>query len=294
MTCAGPTLAGFDETHPCRGTDVRLTSVPVTKTAGTRVKVVSAGLTDVGRKRNHNEDSYLIDEELQLFVVADGMGGHAGGGTASRIAVETIDREMRGARGGGEDPFTFRGELQDSLVPDVFRNAVEKACVEIFNAAQADPRLAGMGTTVIGICVHGSYAFFSHVGDSRGYLVRGELIQQVSEDHSLVNEQIKAGMLTPEEAKHSRYKNIITRSVGFEEEVQVDVMGLVVQPGDFFVLCSDGLANLVEDKELREVVTRTPLKDAPRKLVDLANERGGDDNITVIVVSILDQESPKD
>lgn len=267
--------------------DVRLTSPIVTNTADTRLKAVSAGLTDVGRKRNHNEDSFLIDEELQLFVVADGMGGHAGGGTASRIAVETIDREMRAARGANNDPFAFRGELQDSLLPDVFRGAVEKACVEIFNAAQADPRLAGMGTTVIGICVHEQYAYFGHVGDSRGYLIRGELIQQVSEDHSLVNEQIKAGMLTPEEAKHSRYKNIITRSVGFEEEVQVDVMGLVVQEGDYFVLCSDGLANLVEDKELREVVSTTPLKEAPKKLVELANERGGDDNITVIVVKIV-------
>lgn len=271
--------------------DVRLTSPIVTNTADTRLKAVSAGLTDVGRKRNHNEDSFLIDDELQLFVVADGMGGHAGGGTASRIAVETIDREMRAARGASHDPFVFRGELQDSLLPDVFRGAVEKACIEIFNAAQADPRLAGMGTTVIGICVHERYAYFGHVGDSRGYLIRGELIQQVSEDHSLVNEQIKAGMLTPEEAKHSRYKNIITRSVGFEEEVQVDVMGLVVQEGDHFLLCSDGLANLVEDQELREVVSTTPLKDAPKKLVELANERGGDDNITVIVVKIVAAEA---
>jgi protein phosphatase len=136
--------------------------------------------------------------------------------------------------------------------------------------------------------VKGPNALFAHVGDSRAYLVRGDLIQQVSEDHSLVNEQIKAGMITPEEAKNSRYKNIITRSVGFEEEVQVDVMGLVTQAGDYFILCSDGLANLVEDREIREVVTTTPLKDAPRKLIDLANERGGDDNITVIVVNVVE------
>ena len=259
----------------------------MTKSAGTRVKAVSAGLTDVGRKRNHNEDSYMVDDDLQLFVVADGMGGHAGGGTASRIAVETIDREMRSARDQAENPFKYVGELQDSPVPDVFRNAVERACAEIFQAAQADPRLAGMGTTVIGICVHQDHALFAHVGDSRAYLVRGDLIQQVSEDHSLVNEQIKAGMLTPEEAKHSRYKNIITRSVGFEEEVQVDVMGLVAQKGDFFILCSDGLANLVDEKEIRDAVMGNPLKDAPKKLIDLANERGGDDNITVIVVNVV-------
>src|SRR6185436_3825787 len=135
-------------------------------------------------------------------------------------------------------------------------SAVERACLSIFTAAQEDPKLAGMGTTVISLVVKDEYAFFAHVGDSRAYLIRGELIQQISEDHSLVNEQIKAGMITPEEAKHSRYKNIITRSVGFEEEVQVDVMGIITEPNDVFLLCSDGLANMVEDRELLEVVQR--------------------------------------
>src|SRR6185436_20612052 len=131
-------------------------------------------------------------------------------------------------------------------------SAVERACLSIFTAAQEDPRLAGMGTTVISLLVKDEFAFFAHVGDSRAYLIRGDLIQQISEDHSLVNEQIKAGMITPEEAKHSRYKNIITRSVVVEEGVQVDVMGLLSEPGDVFNLCSDGLANLVDDKEIRE------------------------------------------
>jgi protein phosphatase len=259
----------------------------VSKTAGVRLKALSAGLTDVGRKRSHNEDSYLIDDELQLFVVADGMGGHAGGGTASRIAVETIDKELRGVRTSPTSPFKAETSLQDSPLPDFLRAAVEKACFEIYRAAQEDPRLAGMGTTVISLCVQHEHALFAHVGDSRAYLVRGELIQQISEDHSLVNEQIKAGMITPDEARHSRYKNIITRSVGFEEEVQVDVMGIMLKPNDSFILCSDGLANLVEDKEICEIVARSELKDAPKKLVDLANERGGDDNITVICVRIV-------
>jgi protein phosphatase len=248
------------------------------------MKVASTGLTDVGRKRNHNEDSFLIDDELQLYVVADGMGGHAGGGTASRIAVETIDRELRKVREGKDSPFEYAGSLQESPVPEAVRTAVERACVAIFHAAQEDPRLAGMGTTVIALLVKDHHAFFAHVGDSRAYLIRGDLIQQISEDHSLVNEQIKAGMITPEEAKHSRYKNIITRSVGFEEEVQVDVMGLVSEPGDIFVLCSDGLANMLEDRELLDIAHKHPLADVPKRLVDLANERGGDDNITVIVV----------
>jgi len=248
------------------------------------MKVVSAGLTDIGRKRNHNEDSFLIDDELQLYVVADGMGGHAGGGTASRMAVETIDRELRSSRLGKDNPFLKSAILQESPLPEFIRTAVERACVSIFNAAQDDPRLAGMGTTVIAMVVHDNQAFFAHVGDSRAYLIRSNTIQQISEDHSLVNEQIKAGMITPEEAKHSRYKNIITRSVGFEEEVQVDVMGLIAEPGDVFVLCSDGLANMVEDDEIRDVVVSNPFEKAPQKLIDLANERGGDDNITVILV----------
>jgi protein phosphatase len=248
------------------------------------MRVISSGLTDVGRKRNHNEDSFLIDDDLQLYVVADGMGGHAGGGTASRIAVETIDRKLRELRDAGASPFFVQSDLQDSLVPEAIRSAVENACVAIFNAAQQEPRLAGMGTTVIALLVRDNQAFFAHVGDSRAYLVRGDLIQQISEDHSLVNEQIKAGMITPEEAKHSRYKNIITRSVGFEEEVQVDVMGLVVEPGDTFILCSDGLANMIEDRELLEMLHRERFEELTKKLVALANERGGDDNITVIVV----------
>ncbi|MBI3183504.1 MAG: Stp1/IreP family PP2C-type Ser/Thr phosphatase [Myxococcales bacterium] len=273
---------------PCPERKRRLAFPPVSKPAGqtevARLKVASAGLTDVGRKRNHNEDSYLIDDELQLYVVADGMGGHAGGGTASRIAVETIDAELRKSREGNENPFASDARLEDSPLPEVIRAAVEKACVAIFNAAQDDPRLQGMGTTVISLLIKDDHAFFAHVGDSRAYLIRGDLIQQISEDHSLVNEQIKAGMITAEEAKHSRYKNIITRSVGFEEEVQVDVMGLISEPGDAFVLCSDGLANMMEDRELLELIRNTDLGQAPKKLVELANERGGDDNITVIVV----------
>jgi serine/threonine protein phosphatase PrpC len=270
--------------HRTRAFNVRAVST----NSGLRLKALSAGLTDVGRKRNHNEDSYLIDEDLQLYVVADGMGGHAGGGTASRIAVETIDAELRGAKKSADDPFTGETPLHDSPLPEFLRGAVEKACSNIFKTAQEDPRLTGMGTTTITLCVKGENALFAHVGDSRAYLVRGDLIQQVSEDHSLVNEQIKAGMITPEEAKHSRYKNIITRSVGFEEEVQVDVMGLITRPGDFFILCSDGLANLVDDNEIQQIVSSNPLKEAPKKLIELANERGGDDNITVIVVTVIE------
>jgi protein phosphatase len=242
------------------------------------------GVSDVGRKRDHNEDSFLIDEELSLFVVADGMGGHAGGGTASRLAVETIDAQVRVSQASAPGPFAFKGELSDSPLPDLLRRAVEAACAKIFQAAQAEPHLAGMGTTTIALLIHGPHAFFAHVGDSRAYLVRGDLVQQISEDHSLVNEQIRAGMITLDEARHSRYKNIITRSVGFEAEVAVDVMGLLTESGDTFVLCSDGMSNLVEDTEILAAAQGTEFERIPQVLVDLANERGGDDNITVVCV----------
>jgi serine/threonine protein phosphatase PrpC len=251
------------------------------------MRIVSKGVSDVGRKRDHNEDSYLIDEELSLFVVADGMGGHAGGGTASRIAVETIDSEIRRARARPDQPFNQKGPLPESPVPEILRVAVEKACFNIFHADQGDARLSGMGTTTIALLVHREAAFFAHVGDSRAYLVRRELVQQVSEDHSLVNEQIKAGMITAEEARHSRYKNIITRSVGFEQEVVVDVMGIALEVGDTFVLCSDGMSNLVDEKEILQIGSKVDVSAIPKAFIDLANERGGDDNITVICVRVL-------
>ena len=259
------------------------------------MRLTTLGLSDVGQKRSHNEDSYLINDELRLFVVADGMGGHAGGGTASRIAVETIEKSLLGARENGTDPFQGGQALERSPIPEHFREAVEAACYSIFHTARREPQLAGMGTTVTALLLAESDqegmvdAFLAHVGDSRMYLIRGEILQQISEDHSLVNEQIKAGVITAEEARHSRFKNIITRSVGFEEDVLVDVMGLSAEPGDVFIMCSDGCSNLVEDREFLELTHKFQgdrIKDLPQALIDLANERGGDDNITVVVVRV--------
>ncbi len=250
------------------------------------MKIAARGHTDVGQKRDHNEDSLLVDEELSLFIVADGMGGHAGGGTASRLAVDTIQARLRVAREADPEPFRGEGSLEDSAVPELLREAVESACESIYQAAQGDPTLAGMGTTVTAAVLVGRSAFVAHVGDSRCYLARRGRIYQVSEDHSLVNEQLKAGAITPDEARHSRLKNIITRSVGFESDVNVDLMGLELEGGDRLVICCDGLSNLVDDDEIREVVAASSLDDAPRRLVDLANERGGDDNITVIVIRV--------
>jgi serine/threonine protein phosphatase PrpC len=245
----------------------------------------SAARTDVGMKREHNEDSFLVNEDLGLFVVCDGMGGHAGGETASRLAVQTIEKELISAKLRTDDPFaTQAAALSESPLAGALREAVEGACAAVFRTSRTNPELAGMGTTCISLLVHGDHAIVGHVGDSRAYLVRDGEVWQLSEDHSLVNEQVRAGLLTEEEAKHSRLKNIITRSVGFEEDVLVDVLGVETRAGDRFLLCSDGLSNLVENEEILEALAHPDVAHVPEMLIELANSRGGDDNITVVAV----------
>ena len=247
-------------------------------------KFRSAARTDVGMKRDHNEDSFLVNEDIGLYVVCDGMGGHAGGETASRLAVQTIEKELISAKLRIDDPFSAKASLPESPLAGVLREAVEGACAAVFRSSRANPELAGMGTTCISLLVQGEHAIVGHVGDSRAYLVRDGQVWQLSEDHSLVNEQVRAGLLTEEEAKHSRLKNIITRSVGFEEDVLVDVVGVETRSGDKFLLCSDGLSNLIDNDEIRDALVQTELDQVPEMLIQLANSRGGDDNITVIAV----------
>ncbi len=251
------------------------------------LRIAARGLTDVGQRREQNQDALLIDEPLGLFIVADGMGGHAGGGTASRLAVDTIRGAMLRAR--EEEPALFGSgaEGEENPLPDILGHAVEEACAAIFEAAQADSELAGMGTTVTAVLVDGRSAFVAHVGDSRAYLLRSGHIYQVTQDHSLVAEQLRGGVITEEDARTSRYKNIITRSVGFEREVLVDLMGLELEAGDAVVACSDGLSNHVDDQEILALVEEEGVV-AVERLVDLANDRGGDDNITVALVRLLD------
>jgi serine/threonine protein phosphatase PrpC len=247
-------------------------------------KFRSAARTDVGMKREHNEDSFLVNEDLGLYVVCDGMGGHAGGETASRLAVQTIEKELISARLRTDDPFAIQAPLPDSPLAGALREAVEGACAAVFRTSRANPELAGMGTTCISLLLNADQAIVGHVGDSRAYLVRDGQVWQLSEDHSLVNEQVRAGLLTDEEARHSRLKNIITRSVGFEEDVLVDVIGVDTKAGDRFMLCSDGLSNLIDSGEIRDALTHTDIDKVPEMLIDLANSRGGDDNITVVAV----------
>lgn len=278
--------AVWADAPPGRRVDPRwIARVRSTGMASSPLRIAARGLTDVGQRREQNQDALLIDEALGLFIVADGMGGHAGGGTASRIAVDTIRQAVLHAR--EEEPALFGSgaEGDENPLPDVLGNAVEQACAAIFEAAQADPELAGMGTTVTAVLVDGHSAFVAHVGDSRAYLLRSGHIYQVTQDHSLVADQLRNGLITEEDARTSRYRNIITRSVGFERQVEVDLMGLELEVGDAIVACSDGLSNLVEDQEILAMVEEEG-PEAVERLVDLANDRGGDDNITVAMVRL--------
>ncbi|MEW5847865.1 MAG: Stp1/IreP family PP2C-type Ser/Thr phosphatase [Myxococcota bacterium] len=250
------------------------------------MRILGWGLTDVGMKRDHNEDSFLIREDLNLFVVADGMGGHAGGEMASSIAVKTIEEGVAQARPVIDPAVTHDVAVEKSPVAKLISDCLRKACNNIFKKAQERRELQGMGTTTIGLLFHGRHAFIAHVGDSRAYLMRDGRILQLSEDHSLVNEQLRAGLITEAQAKQSRFKNIITRSVGFEEDVAVDIIAVEYKEGDCYLLCSDGLANLVRDEEILEVVSENFLRRAPELLIELANKRGGDDNVTVVMAYV--------
>ncbi|MEA2700198.1 MAG: family protein phosphatase [Myxococcales bacterium] len=264
------------------------------------MRIVGWGASDVGRKRHHNEDSFLCNDAIGLYAVADGMGGHLGGERASRMAVEILEREIERA--------WKEGLLADRPVPAVgaaasgsgsvstFGSVLKKAVIEadrsIYEAALANPSLSGMGTTLTALLFGGGYVYLGHVGDSRAYLYRNGKARQLTEDHSWIQEQVRAGLLSPEEAKESRFRNIITRSVGFEPAVEPDLAGLSVQAGDCFVLCSDGLSNYLSVDEVGQVLTSHFYRDVAPLFVQMANERGGDDNVTCLVVYAGNEVSP--
>ena len=250
------------------------------------MQITGWGASDVGRKRAHNEDSFLCNDEIRLYAVADGMGGHLGGERASRMAVEILEREIGDVHKSGvlTTPPETPTSGQSHPVNALLRQAVVEANRHIYETAMANPELAGMGTTLTALLFSDSYVHLSHVGDSRAYLYRDGRARQLTEDHSWIQEQVRAGLISPEEAKESRFRNIITRSVGFEPSVEPDLAGIAVQAGDCFVLCSDGLSNYLTLDELGQVLTGHFYRDVAKVFVDLANERGGDDNVTCLVV----------
>lgn len=247
--------------------------------------IESYGLSDVGLKREKNEDSILVDDELSLYMVADGMGGHLGGEYASRLAVETVQEIFRKIE---EDPETTLVEDSEEAATDIgerFKYAIRVASLRVYDEANQQEKLAGMGTTAVGIAINEDTAHVANVGDSRAYLIRDKNITQLTEDHSLVSEQLKAGFINEEGARHHRLKNIITRSVGFQRDVEADLLTRDLEEGDIFLLCSDGLSNLVEDQNILKIVKKSKnLEVACRNLIKAANKGGGDDNVSVVLI----------
>lgn len=242
-------------------------------------------LTDVGRVRDGNEDSFLVDEQLSLYVVADGMGGHAAGEVASGLAVHAF-RETLHAHGSVLSGFE---EGVGSARQDVLRLmelGVQNACTAVHAEAQRDPGKRGMGTTLVALLILGSRGFIAHVGDSRIYLLRQDTVHQLTEDHSLINELLKRGRLSPEQIDKLNMKNAVTRAVGVYESVEADTLDFDVLPGDRFLLCSDGLTEYAEDADILRVFRQTPEDQVAQAFVDLANEGGGKDNITAVVVKL--------
>jgi protein phosphatase len=226
--------------------------------------------SDTGKKRRHNEDSYVVGPPI--FAVADGMGGAQAGEVASKLAAAALEET---------DPGT--GNAEQRLV-----SLIQEANRRVHERASSDPTTSGMGTTITAALVEGSRVTFGHVGDSRAYLVRDGTMEQLTEDHSLVNELLKSGKLSPEEAETHPQRSVITRAVGTDPDVDVDTFVIEGQVGDVFLICSDGLTDMVEDEDILEVLEkyRDDLDRATRSLISAANRGGGEDNITVVAFTI--------
>jgi serine/threonine protein phosphatase PrpC len=256
-----------------------------TQPAQAPLRRTGVGLSDVGRKRQSNEDAFFFDDRLGLYIVGDGMGGHAAGEVASQEAVETVYGMVK--RG-----IANLHELADPLVEEDVRaasrlmeSAIQAATYMVFSMAEMDRGKAGMGTTLSALLVLGEYAVTAQVGDSRIYRVRGDTVEQLTEDHTLIAWQLKQGLITPQEAKKSPHRNVITRAVGNRDYVQVDTGVVRLAPGDRFVLCSDGLHGYLREADIAPIVALGG-EETVKHFIDLANERGGKDNITAVLVEI--------
>ncbi len=244
-----------------------------------------ANISDTSLKRPHNEDSAVTDTALGLAVVADGMGGYKAGEVASAIAAQLILNEVRAGLANGNANSKI-GDSGLSRATLVIRDAVAKANAEVFRTAQEVPQCQGMGTTVVVVFYHGDKVSIAHVGDSRVYRLRGNEFKQITRDHSLIQELIDRGFFTPEEAAENTPKNLVTRALGIEQSVEVDVQEQDRQAGEIYLLCSDGLNDMVDDEEIHLTLSKysANLAEAATELVRLANENGGKDNVSVVLV----------
>lgn len=249
------------------------------------LRVQACGLSDVGRARRHNEDYFELDPERCLYIVADGMGGHSHGEVASRLAVKAI-REYIGKAASGEE---------SGRRSNVLRTAIQLAHEQVLRAIRQDGTLQGMGTTVVCFFLTGHTAAVAHVGDSRAYRYRQGRLELLTQDHTWVHEQVVAGYLSREQARAHPLKNVVTRALGGEVDVVVDIREMEACPGDLFLLCSDGLTTMLSDEEIRaQVAAATSLDDLCRNLVREANARGGLDNITVLALAIEEANGEDD
>jgi serine/threonine protein phosphatase PrpC len=251
------------------------------------VQIVSGGVTDVGRVRTNNEDCFRIVAPLHLFVLSDGMGGEAHGEVASALAVETVVQHC--VDGDKNAAVTLYGEQQPGWSDKTQRlsSAAHLANKKIFESAHEHPDQQGMGATLTAAWIDGSRLSIAHVGDSRAYLLRGGSLQQITSDHSLVAEQVRQGILTPAEAEQSEMQSVLLRALGSQPDIQIDAEehGLIAR--DILLLCSDGLTRMLIEPEIAGTLQAEPdATRAAQKLVELANDRGGADNITVVVVRI--------
>jgi protein phosphatase len=253
--------------------------------------IESFGVTDVGRKRKHNEDNLLFDvngdSEEGLFIVADGMGGHAAGEVASKITVDTVGEFIAATRQKEEATWPFKYNHELHFNSNRLAVAIEKANERVMAAVAAQPWLKGMGTTVVAGLLDGKILSLAHVGDSRAYLYRDGQLSRLTDDHSWVHEQVAAGILTEDEAKSHPLKNVVTRALGGGPSVSPDLQELSFQAGDVFLFCSDGLTTMLSDEEIRDALAaQADPRKACERLVEIANEKGGVDNITVVVARI--------
>ncbi len=251
------------------------------------MQLTSFGRTNVGMKRPHNEDSLRLFREQNLFVVADGMGGHASGEVASQIAVETVAEFFRATAEDNEITWPYKMDHEKKYEENRLITGIKLANRRIFESASRDAKLKGMGTTIVVLFFFENTAFVAHVGDSRIYRHRKGELTQLTMDHSLLNDYIKMRQLTPEEIEAFPHKNVIVRALGMKDTVQVDTAQEIPQPGDTYLLCSDGLSGLVNDARMAEILSEEQdLDKATEKLIAQANENGGTDNITCILVRV--------
>jgi len=250
------------------------------------MKITYKAISDVGRKRSANEDSYFADSELSLFVVADGMGGHAAGEVASKIAVESIQDFIRFTNSDKDITWPYEFDETLSMAGNRLKTAIQSAHAKVLEATSQKKEFQGMATTVVSILMDDTKAEVAHVGDSRAYLVRGDRLIQLTSDHSWVNEQLRTGAITSQQARNHPYRNIVTRALGGPNPVDVDVTEEPMQDGDIILLCSDGLNTMIPDEEILSIVakSRDDLDKACEELINTANQNGGEDNVTAILV----------